>query len=351
MILFLSKYPQTESEFRDGFFQRVENIDQFYSDDVRVYLTTSFFKNWKKKVVQDGLRAQISCNVFFHFFSILKLFKQASFVYIQSIYNALNLILFIFFINKFYVLDLHGVVPEELEMQGKKKYASIFSTIEKILFKRVNVCISVTNRMSNHYKLKYPKTKAVFITYAILPSHLKPYIIDAMNQKDDVLEVIYSGNTQVWQNVDLMLKAIKNNLSEKINFTILTREPKEFADKLKEHGIEQDEIVVKSVNPEELEEYYKKSHYGFILRDDILVNQVACPTKIVEYLNYGIKPIVLSEKIGDFDEFGYEYIYINQLNDILKPLKSLKNINVISEIFDKNNFKLNKEIIRIKDDF
>lgn len=344
MILFLSKYPQTESEFRDGFFQRVENIDQFYSDDVRVYLTTSFFKNWKKKVVQDGLRAQISCNVFFHFFSILKLFKQASFVYIQSIYNALNLILFIFFINKFYVLDLHGVVPEELEMQGKKKYASIFSTIEKILFKRVNVCISVTNRMSNHYKLKYPKTKAVFITYAILPSHLKPYIIDTMNQKDDVLEVIYSGNTQIWQNVDLMLKAIKNNLSEKINFTILTGEPEVFKKMLQKYEINLEQITIKSVKPEELEEYYKKSHYGFVLRDDILVNQVACPTKIVEYLNYGIIPIVLSEKIGDFKEYGYEYIFINQLDGGIYLGKSRKNIDVIRHIFESNRYNLKQKI-------
>ena len=36
MILFLSKYPVLDEEFRDGFYQRVENIDNFFHDDVLV---------------------------------------------------------------------------------------------------------------------------------------------------------------------------------------------------------------------------------------------------------------------------------------------------------------------------
>ena len=70
MILFLSKYPQTPEEFRDGFYQRVENIDRFFVDDQRTYLSVSFFKNLKKKVRKDENREEIDCNLFLHFFMI-----------------------------------------------------------------------------------------------------------------------------------------------------------------------------------------------------------------------------------------------------------------------------------------
>lgn len=348
MILFLSKYPNTPEEFRDGFYQRVENIDHFFKEDKRVYLSISLLRNVKIKKNTNGLREQISCNLILHFFLILSLFKKSSFVYIQSIYNALNFIFFILTFNKYYVLDVHGVVPEELEMQGKKKYAFIFSKVEKALFERLNLCIAVTNRMTNHYKEKYPNSKVKFINYAILPSHLKPFTIDNNTIDNDVVEVIYSGNTQVWQNVDLMLKTIKANLSPKIHYTILTGEPQKFQKKLKEFDIRPEEITIASVKPEQLGDYYKKSHYGFILRDNILVNKVACPTKIIEYLNYGIIPIVLSSEIGDFEDYGYEFININQMNSGIFLLKSQKNLEVIKLILEKNNIDLSFEIKKVQ---
>lgn len=347
VILFLSKYPQSPEEYRDGFFQRVENIDNFFKEDERIYLSVSLFKNFKPKIAKHGLRTEVNCNFFLHFIYILKLFKKSSFVYIQSIYNALNLILFIFFIHNFYILDLHGVVPEELKLQHKMKYAIIFSVIENILFKKVNVCIAVTNRMADHFKCKYPLSNTKYIIYSILPSHLKPCDMSSFQIKDEEIKVIYSGNAQVWQNIDLMLDAIKKNQSIKINFTILTGEPKIFKEKLKSYNIENMKITIKSVKPTELEGYYLENHYGFVLRDDILVNRVACPTKIIEYLNYGIIPIVLSEKIGDFENYGYEYIYLHEFNDQLNARKSLKNVNVIHEIFENNNFNLKSELNKL----
>lgn len=346
MILFLSKYPQTEAEFRDGFFQRVESIDHFFHKDERVYLHISMFKHWKKQTIDNGIRKQILCNLWLHFFYILGLFKASSVVYVQSIYNAVNTILFILLFNKKYVLDLHGVVPEELQMKNKKIHVMVSSIIEYILFQKVSICIAVTNRMVKHYQKKYPKSHCKFIVYAILPSHLGEKNMVFLEDYRDKLEIIYSGNTQVWQNIDLMLQSIKNNLSENIHFTILTGEPSKFIEKMNYYALGESDLTIKSVKPEELANYYKKSHYGFVLRDDILVNRVACPTKIIEYLAYGITPIVLSEKIGDFEDLGYEYIFLNQLEDRLPVQKSLKNIEVIQKVFKSNNFDFRNEILK-----
>ncbi|ENV90488.1 glycosyltransferase [Acinetobacter bereziniae] len=346
MILFLSKFPQTESEYRDGFFQRVASIDQFYQKDERIYLDISLFHNWKKKASKNGLRIDVSCNILLHFFYILNCFNKSSFVYIQSIYNAIYSIFFILIFNKFFVLDLHGVVPEELMMKNKKIHTLVAGFIERVLFKKINVCIAVTNKMVTHYKKKYPSSSCQFIVYAIIPSHLKRKEINDNDYLSDKIEIIYSGNTQIWQNIDLMLEAIKKNLDDKFRFTILTGEPNQILKKLKEFQIDHNQLLVKSVKPNELEDYYRKSHYGFVLRNDILVNQVACPTKIIEYLTYGIIPIVLSEKIGDFEDYGYEYIMLDELNNQLPLRKSMKNLAVIQEIFDKNDYDLKAEIYK-----
>ena len=342
MILFLSKYPVLDEEFRDGFYQRVENIDNFFHDDERTYLNISLFKNAKKQFKKVDKRTELSCNFFLHFFTIFQLFKRSNIVYIQSIFNALNALLFIMILDKKYILDVHGVVPEELNMQGKKLKSKIFNYVEKKVFNKLSIAITVTNRMTNHYSNKYRKSNCKFIEYAILPSHLKKKDIEEISS--DYIEVIYSGNAQVWQNVDLMLKTIRDNLNPKIHYTILTGDLKTFEEKMIDYDIGSNNVTLKSVKPTELEYYYKKSHYGFVLRDDILVNNVACPTKIVEYLNYGIIPIVLSENIGDFKELGYEYLNLNSFNNIFKR-KSSRNSEVINLIYKKNDIDLRKLVL------
>ena len=59
------------------------------------------------------------------------------------------------------------------------------------------------------------------------------------------------------------------------------------------------EITTKTA--EEMKEVYRHAQYGFVLRDDIVVNNVACPTKIIDYIKYDIIPIVKSPHIGDFE--------------------------------------------------
>jgi hypothetical protein len=58
---------------------------------------------------------------------------------------------------------------------------------------------------------------------------------------------------------------------------------------------------------------YSECHYGLILRQDDPVNHVACPTKLIEYLAYGVVPVVDSPRIGDFLELGMRYVTLADL--------------------------------------
>ena len=102
-------------------------------------------------------------------------------------------------------------------------------------------------------------------------------------------------------------------------------------------GLSGARIELKSVAPEELAEYYESAHYGFILRDDNVINTVANPTKMIEYLQYGIVPIVKSPNIGDFATYGYDYITYDSPLSELKPVKSPKNREVAREIISRTN--------------
>ncbi len=73
------------------------------------------------------------------------------------------------------------------------------------------------------------------------------------------------------------------------------------------------QIIIDRKTHAELKEIYTECHYGFILREDSIVNQVACPTKLVEYLAMGVVPIVDSNNIGDFKTMGMRFITLEQL--------------------------------------
>lgn len=350
-VLFVARYPQNEA-LKEGMSQRMVAVDQQFSGDARIYLFASHRLFEKKEVYKCAPNAlQYNCNLFVHFFLILKLLRQSQFIYFHSIQNLLPIFPCMFFLsrNKKIVLDIHGTVPEEHMLAGWPFKSKLYSIVEKYIFKRLTLAVTVTESMRKFYQLKYPSTKAKFETYSILPAHiLNQSYSNSFQSDDEFVNVVYSGNLQAWQNLDLMLNVIANNIDEKIRYFILTGEPEKMAQLLALKEIEVGRhLILDSVSPENLKDYYAIAHYGFILRDDIVVNNVACPTKLIEYMFYGIIPVVKSVKIGDFNDLGFEYICVEDFNSKdLKPKKSDKNNKIISSLKDKSiNFNI-KNIIK-----
>lgn len=350
MILFVANYPTLET-IKEGMSQRMFAVDNQFEAEVRCYLFVSHRMFWKKKEIEikEGIK-QYRCNLFVHFFFILNLFRRSNLVYFHSMLNAF-LVFPMFFLGKReakYVLDVHGIVPEEQAMNGRHLRAKLYNLIERKLFKILDYAVVVTEQMKDFYVRKYPYTKhkVKYIVYPIISDNiLKVKFDDFENEENQTVEVIYSGNTQSWQNIPSMVELIKKNIFSNVNYTILTGDIENMNRIFLEKGvfIENSNIVIKSVKPEELEEYYKKAHYGFILRDDIDVNRVACPTKMMEYLCYGITPIVDLVHIGDFGSYGYDYITrIDFEENNLVPRKSNKNRSIAQTIicsFTRTNIK------------
>ncbi|EIN8655918.1 glycosyl transferase family 2 [Citrobacter freundii] len=314
MILFIADYP-TVKNIRDGMFQRIAAIDSLTKNENRIYLNISFRKNMKRSVaVFENCRVE-NLNYFLHYKTIKKYLKKASVIYVHSVYNMLKIYSFNEF-NKT-ILDIHGVVPEEMMFLGKKTRSFIYNKVEE---KAVSSCyklIHVTAAMKKFYEEKYNLNldeKSI-----VLPIFEKTKIqIDHSKWNRNVFEFIYAGGMQAWQNIDLMIEESAKifNKNIKLNFFFPQNLISEFKKRCSTH-LESRTIIVDSLPKEDVIKVMARCHLGFVLRDDIIVNRVACPTKLIEYLECGVVPIVKSPDIGDFHILGYSYIKAEELNNVL----------------------------------
>ncbi len=350
-MLFISDYPNEET-IKDGMLQRVKAIDKHFEDEERTYLHLSFHKNISFSINKKNNLTIVHANVFAHPIKIFSIVSKERTMYFHSIYNVLYLLLYFPFLqNKKMILDVHGAVPEEQKLFKNTFRVWICTIVESIAYKRCTTLIVVTHAMKEHLTAKYAHMKPPqFIIYPILPDYLLNPAKDArgLSQRDsNKLTIVYAGNTQSWQNVELMIEFIKEHNTGEITYYILSGEKEKMKKMFEEKGLgEPKNIIIDSVRPDQLSLYYSKAHYGFVLRDNITVNNVACPTKLVEYMYYGIIPIVKTEKLGDFSEKGYEYVHYHDFKEQEKPNISEKNKTIIKDIIDYV-YDINlKELIR-----
>ncbi len=351
-ILFFAQFPDSLAA-KEGMSQRMLAIDKHVENKQRTYVFVSHrrYTTIEKQTLDNGT-ILYNCNSLVHFLFICKLIRSTGVIYFHSILNVLPVLPFLKFIpkNTKVILDLHGVVPEEQLMQGRYFKSRLYSYAEKIIFKRVNLAIAVTNRMASFYKSKYPSSNARFEVYPILPSTIVDNYIDfdsrLLDGQEETVNIVYSGNAQKWQNVDDMFASIQLNYNKSFTYTILTGDINSMQELLKKYNLsELSNVQLKSVDASELKDYYIKANYGFILRDDIIVNNVACPTKLTEYLFYGIIPILKSDEIGDFKELGFETISLSEFTKNLTSRKSKKNHDIVkSLIASYSDFSLLKEL-------
>lgn len=342
-MLFLAKYPSVEN-IKDGMVSRIKAVDEVFESNNKVYLTVSYSKYWKTIHSHANDKTEVYyLNVLNSLFLIYKLFRSADIVYSHSIWGVSQLVFFLFLCKNKLYLDAHGVVPDEVRYYtGNKLFGAYLSLVEKSVFKISKGTICVTNEMISHFKKKYPKSNTNYCLFNIVPSNLDilpESELKAEKMKDDTINILYSGGVAKWQNIELMLDLInKAKNTSKIHFIFLVNNIEYVKNIIKENNYKMP-IDITSVFPDQLKSYYAKADYAFILREDDIINRVANPTKLIEYLAYGIIPIVKSPNIGDFAKLGYEYVTIEQfLEGLPKPVQpSIHNVKIAKSILSVNN--------------
>lgn len=188
-----------------------------------------------------------------------------------------------------------GIGPEE---QFGRWHAVVFRTIAEFLAVRTSdILYMVSYAMCDHFAKKYGYKKN---NYVVMPCFniSKPNTI--VLEKFTCPTFVYAGGMAIWQCIDQTLdtyKIVEDSLPS-AKLIILSNAQKEFTEKIKSRGIKN--YIVKYVKKDNLADELSKYKYGFLLREDNPVNNVATPTKMNGYLASHLIPIY-TDAIRDYN--------------------------------------------------
>ena len=235
---------------------------------------------------------------------------------------------------------MQGVGPEEALMQGYPRYKYwIRSILEFICLKYSGFIYFCSDEMRNHYSRKYhisfSKDK-----YYIMPCFNEYGIDDSAftQEKYNKNTFVYLGSLSKWQCFEKTVEVYKK-IEEKLDDSklfVFTEEKGSAIEVLNRYKIKN--YQVKHVKADELGDYIKGIKYGFVLREDNIVNRVATPTKLSNYISHGIIPIY-SDVLSSFHKYNERKLRLgvvcnvddlsNGINNILRNTESRMDVDDI----------------------
>jgi glycosyltransferase involved in cell wall biosynthesis len=208
------------------------------------------------------------------------------------------------------IFDPRGLFAEELEYYSGQSIASgVFKWLERYFIRYSDAVIAVSNSMADYFAAAYTgsASKIYFIpTFAQLAS--ADSLISVPNIRDDFgwekeSLLCYSGSLEGWQCFEEIVYtfSVICSRSSRIRFVFLSRSAEEMRMKISDR-IPFDSYVVYSATPSELPHFLAQCDYGFLVRKPHIINSVAAPIKVKDYLLAGLRLVVTSE-VGDSSDF------------------------------------------------
>ncbi len=192
-----------------------------------------------------------------------------------------------------------GIVPEEalMTLNSRLRYR-VWSALEFFALNFSLLNIFVSSAMKNHYEHKYNYNNKRDI---IIPCFNKKINSDSYSYSRG-LSFVYAGSLHKWQCIERLLNIfkliqIKEPAAALYFYTFNVNQARDI---IKKYAL--CNVTLESVGLEEIDVKISKSKYGFLIRDDHVVNNVATPTKMSTYLSVGTKPI-LTDVFHDFTDY------------------------------------------------
>lgn len=187
-----------------------------------------------------------------------------------------------------------GIGPEEYLLINngslKAKFISfLFTIIEFFVFRIAFLNFYVSESMREFLEKKYKKRKK---NYGIVPCYNKElneiYFSEQVKIKNSF---VYAGSLFGWQCYEQTIKLYSEieNKIEDSSLTILTKDLVEAEQMVKKYKLKDCKIYYVTLN--DLDKELSKFQFGFLLRENININNVSTPTKMNSYLSSGIIPI------------------------------------------------------------
>ena len=190
-----------------------------------------------------------------------------------------------------------GLTAEESYMRnGSRTRLELLKAVSKCALKRADLTLLVSDAMREYYQKDYGVTLGKTVVMPCFNEEVGNTL--PLNQRSGSV-FLYAGGLAPWQcfeaTVDLY-RAVEEQV-EDASFLVLVKDRERAERVLKAAGVVRYEIDY--VSQEQLQSRIQGVSYGFCLREDSPVNNVATPTKLSTYVANDIVPIC-SKALVDF---------------------------------------------------
>ena len=238
------------------------------------------------------------------------------------------------------IIDVHGATREEYEYASHKidyRLAETYDFLEGRGMKRAAYIVCQSEAMKKYLLKKYDFLNAAKIFPYKCGADSKLFHIDKemrlkmrkeLGIKDNETLFIYSGGLHKWQKIeDAVSLFVEYSKTHEGKFLILTLD-KAGAEKLvnEKAGDIKDLFIVHSTTNNEVYKYLNAADVAFLLRDNVVLNQVASPTKLAEYMFCGLP--IISTDVSEYWIDNKSYIFnvdkenIDNLNQFIDKTDS-----------------------------
>lgn len=241
-----------------------------------------------------------------------------------------------------------GVVAEEAYLTTNSIFRKkLWQFFEGFTLRYSELNIYVSNQMKLYFEKSYNVKSKKYFVMPCFNKELNLNLVD--NNKYLTPTFVYAGSLAKWQCIEqtLELYALLEKELPDASISLLTKEKDYALDLINKYNIQNYNVSYVSLKDLDLE--LAKYKYGFLLREDHIVNNVATPTKMNSYLSVGIIPIY-SDTIFDFNENLKKFKNLIQLNndgdldfwvEKIKKFENEKKINNNEMIDNLKNLFLN----------
>jgi hypothetical protein len=270
-----------------GKYQYAQNFNE-----VKVWLHKNDYKNQKGDYVELIIKRYTNVS------EIKSRLKFGDSIYMRSFLDYCALFLTIKLKKMRSIYDFRGLLSHESFYKNKNCIKLfIIYLIEYFIYKTSKEIYCVSNEMKKLLSKQYG-----FRNINVRPS-LTSVCIEKQSSLsiDKVLKFVYLGGTSRWQMAKETL-LLYSDISKTYSSTLLiiTNDEDYFNSLINQLKIV-DSVIVKSVNQDEVHSLLKECDFGFLLRENHIINTTASPIKMLEYLGAGVIPIV-SPYVGDYSE-------------------------------------------------
>jgi glycosyltransferase involved in cell wall biosynthesis len=210
------------------------------------------------------------------------------------------------------VFDLRGTMAEEYADAGLWRRGGVLyrltNLVERTAIRHADGVVMLTRRVREHFAKGLPEKEVQKIVVIPCCVDLSRYPrrggqAEMRSGSRHGRVVAYVGSLGGWYLTDEMMQffRVARRLDSRFHFLLVTQMPSEAITAVRENGLDDTQVTVKTVPPREMATVLQGADFAVSFIKPGLSKVSSSPTKVGEYLASGL-PIIANRGIGDLDE-------------------------------------------------